>query len=68
MSKRLVDLHLAINGAILRKHDYRQDTAFDGRRLVRLPDRTLVYADEYEERLREYEERQQAASEGASSP
>ena len=40
------------------EHDYRQDTAFEGRRLVRLPDRSLCYADEYEERLKEYERNQ----------
>jgi hypothetical protein len=31
---------------------------FTSRRLRRLPDMTLVYADEYEERLKEYEEKQ----------
>jgi hypothetical protein len=39
-------------------HNYWLDSAFrasGGRYLKRLPDRTLVYADEYEKRLREYE-------------
>jgi len=36
-------------------HDHRLDfTAFKGL-MRRLPDRTLVYATEYEERLRQYE-------------
>ena len=41
-------------------HNYWLDPTFrvsGGRYLRRLPDRTLVYADQYEERLREYEER-----------
>jgi hypothetical protein len=37
-------------------HSHHLDTTFKGRRLRRLPDMTLVYADEYEERLKEYEE------------
>jgi len=37
------------------KHDYRRDIAFDGRRLARLPDRTLIAADEYEQRCAKYE-------------
>ena len=48
---------LGIDSNVRRKHDYRQDTAFDGRRLVRLPDRTLVPAGEYPERLAAYEAR-----------
>ena len=39
-------------------HNYWLDPTFrasGGRYLRRLPDRTLVYADYYEERLREYE-------------
>lgn len=41
-------------------HDYWLAPTFrasGGRSFRRLPDRTLVYADQYEERLREYEER-----------
>ncbi len=49
---------LGIDRSVEQKHDYRQDTAFEGRRLVRLPDRSLCYADEYEERLKEYERNQ----------
>src|SRR5690349_13041720 len=45
------------------KHDYRRDTAHNGRYLVRLPDRSLVCADEYEERLAEYGARQRGAQE-----
>ena len=37
------------------KHDYRKDSAFTGDYLVRLPDRSLVKASEYQERLAEYE-------------
>ena len=38
------------------KHDYRRDASFEGNYLRRLPDRTLVPADEYEERLRAWQE------------
>ncbi len=44
------------------KHDYRQDTAWNGAYLLRLPDRTLVPAADYERRLAEY--RQNANSSG----
>ena len=54
MSRLTVKSFFRITPALRRKHDYRQDTAFDGRYLMRLPDRTLVPADEYEERLAEY--------------
>ncbi|MEM9302320.1 MAG: hypothetical protein AAGE01_09435 [Pseudomonadota bacterium] len=50
-------LFLHVNGALREKHDYRKDTAHDGRYLMRLPDRTLVYSDQYEEKLAEYEAR-----------
>jgi hypothetical protein len=33
-------------------HNHRLDPTFNGRYIRRLPDRTLVYADEYDERLR----------------
>jgi len=47
-------------------HNHRLDfTAF--RHLRRLPDRTLVYAEEYEERLRQYEARRLSASAESSS-
>ncbi len=45
---------LGINQARENWHNYHQDTAFDGTYLRRLPDRTLVPASEYEERLEEY--------------
>jgi hypothetical protein len=35
---------------------------FGNRRLRRLPDRTLVYADEYDQRLKEYEDGQEKKS------
>ena len=37
------------------KHDYRRDAAFSGDYLVRLPDRSLVKASEYERELAEYD-------------
>jgi hypothetical protein len=39
-------------------HNYHQDTAFNGVYSGRLPDRTLVPAEEYAERLKEYPEKQ----------
>lgn len=39
-------------------HNYRRDVAHDGRYLMRLPDRTLVPAEDYEKRLAEFLERQ----------
>ena len=50
-------------------HNYWLDPTFrasGGRYIRRLPDRTLVYADEYEERLWEYEARR--AEERAGRP
>ena len=43
-----------ITPALREKHDYRRDGSFDGRYLRRLPDRTLVPADEYDERLKSW--------------
>jgi len=46
-------------------HNHRLDfTAFKGL-MRRLPDRTLVYARDYEERLRQYEEQLKAKSKTA---
>jgi hypothetical protein len=45
---------LNLTAGVRNHHDYRQDNAHEGRYLRRLPDRTLVWSDEYEERLREY--------------
>ncbi len=36
-------------------HNDHRDPAFTGRYLRRLPDHSMVYADEYEDRLKEYE-------------
>ena len=50
-------------------HNYWLDPTFQasgGRYIRRLPDRTVVYTDEYKERLREYETRQ--AEERAERP
>lgn len=55
MSKEKRDAkQLGINRARESWHNYHHDTAFDGTYLRRLPDRTLVPAEEYEERLKEY--------------
>lgn len=35
-------------------HNHLLDPATKGRHIIRLPDRTLVWSDEYEQRLREY--------------
>ncbi len=45
-----------ITPGLREKHDYRRDGSFAGRYLMRLPDRTLVPADEYEERMRAWQE------------
>lgn len=69
MAKREeLEKRLNITPGVRDKHNYHRDPAFgDGRRyLMRLPDRTLVPADEYEERLREYE-RQAAATDGGAA-
>ena len=47
-------------------HNHRLDNTYNGRYIVRLPDRTLVYADEYEQRLAEYRQRQPDTSEGSA--
>ena len=43
------------NSAFRLYHNHRLDPAMKGRHVRRLPDRTLVWSDEYEERLREYQ-------------
>jgi hypothetical protein len=45
------------NIAIRLFHNHRLDPATKGKHLIRLPDRTLVWSGEYEQRLREYERR-----------
>ena len=50
-----------VTPALREKHDYRRDSAWNGRYLLRLPDRTLVPADEYGARLAEYRQRQGAS-------
>ena len=55
MSKEdIIAKQLGISRARENWHNYHQDTAFNGTYLRRLPDRTLVPAEEYEERLKEY--------------
>ncbi len=46
-------------------HNHRLDNTYKGRYIVRLPDRTLVYADKYEKRVTEYRQRHGDAEEGA---
>jgi len=46
-----------VSAALRDKHDYRQDVARNGRYLRRLPDRTLVPAEDYEARLAEWQRR-----------
>jgi hypothetical protein len=36
-------------------HNHLLDPATKGKHIIRLPDRTLVWSDEYEQRLREYQ-------------
>jgi len=43
-----------ISTALILFHNHRLDRASKGRHLMSLPDRTLVWLDEYEQRLREY--------------
>ncbi len=47
-----------VTTALREKHDYRQDTAWNGRYLMRLPNRSLVPAEDYETKLAEYRRRQ----------
>ncbi len=45
-----------ITPGLREKHDYRRDASFAGGFMMRLPDRTLVPADEYDERLKAWQE------------
>jgi hypothetical protein len=49
-------------------HNHRLDSAYDGRYVVRLPDKTQVYAEDYERRLAEYRQRQGRVVTGADEP
>jgi hypothetical protein len=55
MNDRAVRKRLNLTPRIREKPPYHLDPAFDGHRLMRLPDRTLVLAEEYETRLAEFE-------------
>ncbi len=57
MARSTVKGAFRVTAALREKHDYRQDTAWDGRYLMRLPDRTLVPAVDYEKRLADYRRR-----------
>ncbi len=43
-----------INCSLIMYHNYRLDPASKGRHLMRLPDRTLGWPDEYEQRLNDF--------------
>jgi hypothetical protein len=45
------------NNAIRLFHNHQLDPATKGKHVIRLPDRILVWSDEYEQRLHEYESR-----------
>ena len=45
-------------------HNHRLDSSYDGRYIVRLPDRTQVYAEDYASRLAELERQQEVKSTG----
>ncbi len=51
-----------ISAEFIMYHNHRLDPASKGRYLMRLPDRTLVCLDEYEQRLREYESKPASGS------
>ena len=61
MARLLVRSLFRVSSALRDKHDYRQDTAWTGDYLRRLPDRVLVPAADYERRLAEYREKQEAS-------
>jgi hypothetical protein len=44
-----------ISGSFIMFHNHRLDPASKGRYLMRLPDRTLVWLDDYEQRMREFQ-------------
>ena len=46
-----------ITAGLREKHSYWRDPAFDGDYLMRLPDRTLVYAKDYDQALEQYHQR-----------
>ena len=54
------------NNAIRLFHNHALDPATKCRHAIRLPDRTLVWSEEYEQRLQEYESR--TASGGKTEP
>ena len=58
--------HFTNNAASRLFHNHSLDPATKGRHIIRLPDRSLVWSDEYEQRLLEY--KSQAASELSEQP
>ena len=47
-----------LTAGLKEKHDYRRDNAWSGRYLMRLPNRQLVWADEYEDQLKAWNDAQ----------
>ena len=66
MSDRTLPKRLNITRGVVDHHNYRLDSAHQGRYLRRLPDRSLVYADEYDEALAKLEAKQKTEAETAS--
>ena len=56
--RRRIEGQLHVTPGLREKHDYHRDATFAGRPLMRLPDRTLVPAERYDEALAAYERRQ----------
>ena len=55
-----------ITPGLREKHDYRRDASFDGDYVMRLPDRTLVPASEYEVKLKAWREEHSASDQSDS--
>lgn len=51
-----------ISGSFIMFHNHRLDPASKGRYIIRLPDRTLVWSDEYEQRLRDFQSKPASAA------
>lgn len=66
MSDPTCPKRLNITRGVVDHHNYRLDTAHHGRSVRRLPDRSLVYANEYDEALAKLEAEQKAKAETAA--
>jgi len=64
-----IEMPLSRKSALAIYSNHRLDSTYDGRYILRLPDLTLVYSDQYERKLQEYENRRsQQASETTERP